>query len=306
MLTRSFTAIAAFLLPACLWAQAGLKVSEVSTSNPSWIEIINISGSSVNMSGYKIRWGGNSGLSFLQGVYTIGAVTLPPNGVMVITEDISTSQPAVPAGVFKAYAGGLMPWSAAPAVGVNGCVALNDPGDVGLDRMKWGNPLQDLSIYGSPWTSTISPTGHTMFRNSPVDTDAPADWTSTTTPTPGAINPGEANMITLSLTTTPGTGSVTATVVTLAAPVPLGEIYNLVSFYDTNPDGSGPLFGIGADALLQATMGPPFHVNLDAIGNWSLSGGPGTLPIGTHLEGISILVQAGAITRISKVAVVDI
>jgi hypothetical protein len=306
MMTRSFTAIAAYLLPVCLWAQSGLKISEVSTVNPSWIEIINLGSSPVNLNGYKIRWGGNSGISFLQGVYTIPSVVLNPSAVLVITEDFSTAQPAVPAGVFKAYCGGTIPWNVTPGVGVNGCVALNDPLDLGLDRMKWGNPLQDFSIYGSPWSSAIVPTSSTMFRNSPVDTDAPADWTSTATPTPGAVNPGEANVISFSLTTTPGTGSITATVQTFAPPVPFGDVYNLVSFYDLTPDGSGPLFGIGADALLQATYGPPFHISLDANGNWTLSGGPGTLPLGTHLEGVSLLVQGGAITRIAKVTVVTL
>jgi hypothetical protein len=259
------------------------------------------------MGGYKIRWGGNSGVSFLQGVYTIPSNTiLAPNGVLVITEDLSTNFPTVPAGVFKAWCGGTIPWTVAPAVGVNGCVALNDPADIGLDRMVWGNPLQNFSIYGSPFGTSIAPTGHTMFRNSPIDTDTNADWTSTTSPTPGAINPGEANVLSFSLTTTPGTGSISAIVTSLAPAVPGGEIYNLVSFTDVTPDGSGPLFGIGPDALSQATQGYPFHTNLDGTGVFQLIGGPGSLPLGLHLEGVSILVQGGAITRISKVTVVNI
>src|SRR5262249_53338869 len=159
---------------------------------------------------------------------------------IVITEDISTALPAVPGGVFKAYCGSSIPWVQTPATGANGVVGLNDPSDVGLDRMKWGNPLQDFSTYGSPWTSSIVPTAAVMFRNTPFDTNAPADWGASATGTPGAINPGEANVINLTLTSTPGSGDLTLTVTTIGPAVPFGEIFNLASLQDLTPDGSGP------------------------------------------------------------------
>jgi hypothetical protein len=305
MIKRLFPAIVACLVPACLSGQSTLKVNEVSTAATSWIEIINLGASPVNMTGYKIRFGGNSGLSFVQGVYTIGAVTLNTNQVLVITEDPSATVPSVPAGVFKAYCGMSLPWATTPSTGANGVVCLNTPGDVGLDRMKWGNPLQDMSTYGSPWTSTISPTAAVMLRGSPVDTDGPADWSFSATGSPGAANPGEANVVSMQLTTSGG-GSITLNVTTLGPPLPSAELYNLVSFQTQTPTGSGPLFGIGADALVQATYGYPFHTNLDVNGNFSISGGPGTLPVGTHLEGISIVLQGGAIARISSVAVITL
>jgi hypothetical protein len=304
MMTRLFQALAVFLLPACLCGQ--LKISEVSTTIPSWVEVINLGSSPVNMNGYRIRFGGNSGLSFIQGVYTFGATTLAPNQTFVITEDISNTFPTVPNPAFRAYCGSSIVWVTIFATGVNGVVSLNDPSDISLDRMKWGNPLQDFSVYGGTWTGTISPvagSAPTMYRNSPTDTDGPADWTFTASPTPGAVNPGEANVLSMQILTTPGTGNITLNVTTLAPPVPFGDIFNLFSFIDSVPDGSGPLFGIGADALLQATQGFPFRTNLDANGNFQLSSGPGSLPIGLHVEGVSLLLQ-GTITRISTVAVV--
>jgi Lamin Tail Domain len=312
MTTRSLSALAVFLLPACLWAQAGLKVNEVSTDVVDWIEVANLGTSPVNMTGYKIRFGGNSGLMFVQNVYTIPAgVTLNPNQVMVITEDVSAVQPAVPAGVFKAYCGATIPWNTTPAVGTNGCVALNDPADVGIDRVKWGNPLQDFSVYGSPFTGTLAPTAATFGRFVPTDSDTPADWVSAATAlaTPGLINPGEANVIDLEFSSPSGVGSLTVDVITIGPPVAFGEIFNLISLVDSNPDGSGPLFGVGADALLQAVTpaspGNPFHTNLDGSGHWQISVPAGSLPPGLHLEGVTVLFQ-GTITRISTVEVITL
>jgi hypothetical protein len=312
MTTRSLSVLAFLglaLVPGSLKAQ--LKVNEVSTALPSWIEIVNLGPAPVSVAGYKIRFGGNSGLSFVQGVFTIPAgVTLNPNQALVITEDISIAQPVVPVGVFKAYCGSTIVWAATPTVGANGAVALNDPGDVGIDRMKWGNPLQDFSSYGSPFTGSISPAANVMYRSAPIDTDTTADWGSSTVAgaTPGAINPGEANVIDLEFTTIAG-GGLTVEVFTYGPAVAGGEIFNLISLIDSNPDGSGPLFGVGADALLQATtpVGPgnPFHTNLDGTGHWIISVPSGSLPIGLHIEGVSLLYN-GTIARISTVEVTTI
>jgi hypothetical protein len=312
MTKRSLSVLALYLFPACLWAQAGLKINEVSTDVIDWIEVVNLGNSPVNMAGYKIRFGGNSGVSFIQGVYTIPAgVTLNPNQVMVITEDVSAAQPIVPAGVFKAYCGATIPWNTTPAIGTNGCVALNDPADVGLDRVRWGNPLQDFSTYGSPFTGSLTPTASTFGRFTPTDTDTTADWLSNSfaNSTPGAINPGEANVIDLEFSSTGGPGSITVDVITIGPAVPNGEIFNLISLIDSIPDGSGPLFGVGADALLQAVtpVGPgnPFHTNLDGTGHWTISAPAGSLPPGLHIEGVTVLFQ-GTITRISSVEVITL
>ena len=313
MTKRSLSVLALYLFPACLWAQAGLKVNEVSTTNPAWVEIVNFGATPVNMTGYKVRFGGNSGLTFQQGVYTVPAgVTLNQNQVLVITEDVSAVQPPVPAGVFKAYGGFTgFPWVTTPATGANGCAAINDPADVGLDRMKWGNPQQDFSTYGSPFTGTIAPTAAVMSRFVATDSDTPSDWTSTTTAgaSPGLVNPGTANVIDLELTTVVGSGGITIDVLTLGPAVPNGEIFNLFSLINSVPDGSGPLFGIGADAFLQATTplspGNPFHTNLDGAGNYQLVVPAGSLPVGLHVEGISILFQGG-VARVSTVEVITL
>jgi hypothetical protein len=302
MIKRSILALSVFALSACLPAQ--LKVNEVSTASVSWIEVINL-GAPLNINGYKVRYGGNSGISFNQNVFTCPNMVLGTNQVIVLTEDIGLATPTVPAGVFKAYCGAPLPWVTTPAVGANGVVAVNDPSDIGLDRMKWGNPLQDFGVYGSPWTGSIAPTASAMFRSSPTDTDTPADWTSTASPTPGAVNPGQANVIDIQFLSTPGQGNLTVNIITVGPAVPNGEIYTLVSLIDSNPDGSGPIFGVGIDVLLQPTQGWPFHTNLDGSGNWQLIVPPGGLPLGLHLEAVSLLVQ-GSITRISTVEVITI
>jgi len=58
------------------------------------------------------------------------------------------------------------------------------------------------------------------------------------------------------------------------------EYWNLVSFQDYNPTGSGPLFGVGLDVLPQISgpTGTIFHNYLSAAGTWSFVGGPGTIP----------------------------
>jgi hypothetical protein len=312
MTTRSLIALILGLILPSQTVVAQLKINEVSTALPSWIEIVNLGATTVNVGGYKIRWGGNSGISFIQGVYTIPAgVMLAPSQALVITEDISTAQPVVPAGVFKAYCGATIVWAATPTVGANGVVALNDPADVGLDRMKWGNPLQDLGTYGSPWTGSIAPSANVMFRPTPFDTNLPADWSSSTTgtATPGVANPGQANVIDIEFVTTPGMGDLQIDIVTYGPAVPGGEIFNLFSLVDSIPDGSGPLFGIGADALLQATtpLDPanPFHTNLDAMGHWGLYAPPGALPAGLHVEAISIL-YLGGVARVSTVEAITL
>jgi hypothetical protein len=314
MTKRSLLVLALSLLPACLFGQAGLKINEVSTDTIDWIEIVNLDATPVNMAGYKIRWGGNSGPSFVPGVYTIPAgVTLNQNQVLVITEDPSVATPTVPAGVFKAFCGATIVWQTTPTIGTNGVVALNDPFDFGLDRMKWGNPLQDLSVYGSPWTGAIAPGpgGSCMNRNVPTDSNTPSDWTWTSTPsaTPGAINPGEANVIDIEFATTPGMGDLLISVTTFGPPVPGGEIFNLVSLIDSIPDASGPLFGIGADAFLQATTpldpGNPFHTFLDGAGQLIIYAPPGILPLGLHLEAVSIYYAFG-IQRISTVETITL
>jgi hypothetical protein len=311
MTPRSSLLLALLLLPTGLRAQADLKVNEVSTGTISWIEIANLGSVTEDLSLYKIRFGGNSGTNFIQGVYTIPAGTmLGPNQTLVITEDPTTVTPTVPAGVFKAYTGAGIVWTATPAIGANGVVALNNSFDFGVDRMKWGNPINDFSSYGSFWTGSINPGGAVMYRNSPFDTDSPSDWgaTAVSSATPGLTNPGEALVIDLEMTTT-GAGDITIDVITFGPAVPNGEIFNLFSLIDLTPDGSGPLFGIAADALLQATTpvgaGNPFHTNLDGTGHWQIAVPPGFLPIGLHVEGVSLLIQ-GLVTRISTVEVITL
>ena len=91
--------------------------------------------------------------------------------------------------------------------------------------------------------------------------------------------------------------------------LPAGEIFNLVSLQDFAPDGSGPLFGIGFDALFQiATPKSPggiFHTCLDGSGSWTLSLPTGTVPLGLHAEFVSFNLGVLGPDRLSKVAALD-
>jgi hypothetical protein len=107
---------------------------------------------------------------------------------------------------------------------------------------------------------------------------------------------------------TNGLGSLQWDVTTANPPVPNGEIYNFVSLQDFQPDGAGPFFGIGFDALSQVAepLSPTgiFHTLLDGSGNWSI-GIPSGVPMGVHAEFVSVLLGAAPIERISPVDSID-
>ena len=175
--------VSAFVLAATLAsAQSGLRVNEAYTGTPDYLEIVNLGPDIVYMAGYKAYWGYN-GTSFQSGSFTFPAGTvLYPGGRAIITDTVGASSPVTPAGVYKAYVGANIPWVTAPAG--NGCVALVDPSNVGIDRVQWGSPTTsfDTISFGAVFTGSVTMTGAGCQRINNADTNLPADWLSSSTP----------------------------------------------------------------------------------------------------------------------------
>ncbi len=308
---RIITATCLAFLTALTPAQAGLRVNEISTGTTDWLELANFGGVTIHLGGYKVFCGGNQSGAFQFGQFIIPAnVNIAPNQLIVITDDATLASPTVPSGGLKLYSGFDIIWSNVPGGNGSGQCTLTDANSLGVDTVRWGTPLQDLSL-GASFSGTVS-LGTIMRRTSNGDTNSSTDWFSTSASgaSAGAFNLGQTFVPVLQLTgTTTGLGDLSLTVTTLTPAVPSGEIFNFVSLVDTVPDGSGPLFGVDASALQQALtpLSPanPFHTPLDANGHWNIFAPVGSLPH-LHLEVVSILLEGGLITRTSGVVALDI
>jgi hypothetical protein len=90
---------------------------------------------------------------------------------------------------------------------------------------------------------------------------------------------------------------------TVASPGhPNAENYNLFSLTLSNPQGTGPIFGINFDStVLGEILSPlgthPFHVLLDGNGNYSL--GPIGIPAGLQADAVAVAISAGAVVDVS-------
>ena len=265
----------------------------------------------------------------LRHIFTSGFFTLPigtvlyPGQTAVLTEVAAATLPSVPVGTYRVYIGSPIPWAQMPA-GVpaterNGIATLVSPAGVGLDRVEWGTPTTgfDTIAFGAVISAPVTMTAAAAHRSSNADTNAPGDFVSSFVGSPGFLTPGGPGVtgetvivgLTMSLTTTGG-GQLTLTTTTANPPVPFGEVYNLISLQNYTPNGSGPVFGVGADviqlAVTPVSVGNPFHTFLDASGVYSLSLPAGVLPIGMHLEGAALVIVGGSVSRISTVAEVNL
>ncbi len=302
--TRSLFAALALSIPLC--AQSGLVINEVATGALDWIEVANLGTSTVNLSGYRLyaAWGTSTLATSNNTLF--GAVSLAPGQVLVVTETANLSTPTTPAGVTKIYSGFAIGYATTGTGAASGCASLVNPSGVSVDIVSWGLASNASFLFGGTFTGVpYQPTAGNFGRTGNTDTNASSDWIAASTVTPGALNPGQfnpANQILLSIASSGGSFNLNVTTVT---PVPFGEIYNLVSLVDLVPDGSGPVFGVGIDAINTA-LSPadpfnPFHTYLDAAGAYSLSVPPGTIPPGIHVEIVSLLVGGGGIARASTV-----
>ncbi len=289
-------------------AQSGLVINEIQTGLTDWVEVANTGTVHAALGGYRLRFSATSGGPVMF-TFAPGA-NLAPGATLVVTDDATLVNPAVGAGTQKLYAGVNIPWSTTAAGSTTaGACALTTGGDIGIDRVRWNNPTDPLA-FGMPFTGTVIPTASGLGRNANADSDSPLEWVSLTeaSASPGSLNPGQSaptQGVSL-IYSTLGTGDFAGVITTSLPPTPGAEFYQLVSLQDAMPNGTGPLFGVMPDALSTALTplapGNPFHDTLNQAGGWALTAPPGTIPAGMHLEGVALVVQNGAITRISPVA----
>ena len=294
--------VATVLLFASL-ANAQILVNELDTGPADAGEFLNNSATATNLGGWSIGYGAtNPQLNWITRSFSLpGNNSIAAGAVFVVRESTGTS---VPAGVLVFDDGSNIPWPTAAPGGRGGDAVVINPQGQGVDAVVWLNPVGVNNLAGASFTGSYSPSSATFFRNSLIDTDTASDWSDGAL-TLGALNPGQFVVPTLDLgVTTSGSGDISWVVTSLTPPLPNAEIYNFASFVDSVPNGSGPFFGIGIDAITQvATPADPagiFHTFLDGSGVWSLNLGPGVVPP-IHVEFVSITLTATGVGRISNV-----
>ncbi len=289
--------LALCLLTAPLSGQ--VVINEFNAGTPDFVELRNLSTTNtVNVGGYTVEsYQSNGGTPSFEGSYTLPAnVMLPPRGEFVLEENGNAGAPAAtfPCGVRTGY---NYNWTSSRNI----ILILRNASNQAIDyvyRNDSGGAGGAPSLpAGLSWSGSFNTTGNACSRLTDVDTDSAADWTTNSNATPCNDNPGQTATppppppVSL-LITSSGNGDINASVATM--PTLAGaEFWNLVSFQDLTPNGSGPLFGIGLDALPQiaSPTGSIFHNFLDAAGSWSFSGGPGTITPGLHVEVVSVAVN---------------
>lgn len=230
-------------LPATRAASTTLVVSEVlydGASEPAdeWIEIYNLSGSTIDLSNYKVgdeeTSGGGEGMMQFPSGASIGA-----GGVAVIANDatafaatygfnpdyeMSSTDPNVPDMLsYSAWASGSVYLS-------NGGddVLILDGSDVIVDAVSWGSS----TFAFDPSAPDVSE-GHSLERDpADNDTDSASDWVDQSVPAPGSVTTsGDATA-----TPTP-TNTATATPTPENTPTPTPTPENTPTPTPT-PDGS--------------------------------------------------------------------
>lgn len=183
-------------------ASTTLVISEVmydpTTAEPAneWIEVYNLSASTIDLTNYKIGDEETSGGGEGMFLFPAGS-TIAPNQVIIIANqapafntaygfnpdyELLASDPAVPdMSRYNAWAGGN--------VGLSNSgdeVLLLDPSDTLVDSLSWGSSNWAFN----PDAPDVS-ADHTLERDpADVDTDTAADWVDQATPDPGNVNGG--------------------------------------------------------------------------------------------------------------------
>lgn len=188
----SFSALTVALL-LCLLSTGGtaqVVVNECFTGVPDWCEVMNLSGSSVNIGGWSLIMADDPTVTE---VFTFpSGTTLAPYGIAVVSE--SVSGPLVSVGVQLFTTTGNINWAGATSANdPDGAAGLNDGSGAGMDLVLFGSPTNLPTQSPASSFSGSLPTGSVFARNSMTDTDSSADWAVATSGsgTPGAPNPGQ-------------------------------------------------------------------------------------------------------------------
>jgi hypothetical protein len=279
-------------------SRAQVVINEINTGTPDFIELRNLGTSPVNIGGWVVAtWQTTNATPSAETPFIIPAGTIiPSQGFFTLQE---TGTPGAPGtlGACSMRVGINYNWNATRTVEVR---VTN--GGVGIDYFMrnasgvLGNPNLPA---GTTWSGIFSSSGDALVRTGNLDTNTASDWGTTGSGSPCVLNPGQSTIPPVDFfLASAGLGDVVMSITTTPA-MPNREFYTLVSSQDFNPNGSGPIFGVGLDVLPQiawpAFPGNPFHSNLSGTGFFGAAYGPGTLPIGLTVEAVVIVINGGDI-----------
>jgi hypothetical protein len=151
-----------------------IMYNQTSGTAPEWVELYNTTGSSIDLSGYKVTDNGVGSTSLTEGTYTLPAgTTIPAGGYLTIGSSTSTAQ---------------VKWS--------GNLALSNSGDgfalfsdANGDNLAASSEVIDSVEFTSSWGG--NGTGYSLERKSATGTtQSSTNWGSSTVSggTPGALN----------------------------------------------------------------------------------------------------------------------
>lgn len=293
--------VIAFLLLVCA-CPAQVVINEFNTGSPDFVELRNLSAAAVDVSGWTVAtWASQGQTPQPETPFTFAAGTMIAGGGTLVLEENGTAGATGNLGPCAIRTGSNYAWGQSSSI----VIALTDDLGGGVDyvyRNATQIPMPPPNLpSGTFWTGNLFSFGSELRRDGDVDNDAAADWASGGSPTPCALNPGQTAptpvpAVLLALSTM-GAGDATFSLTTTPA-IPNAEYFGLYSTVDHTPNGSGPFFGLGIDAIpfLYLPLAPnsPFHGTTDAAGGAFVSYPPGSVPIGLFYEGRVAVLDLGA------------
>jgi hypothetical protein len=298
MLRKALYSITVLSLLASASLRAQVLINEVHCGTPDFVELINTGTTAVDIGGWTLRtWYRTTATGALtaEATYTFPVGTMLGAQSFTVRHDSSTGT----VGACSSYVGWNFNWTTTYDVEV----VLRNAAGVGVDyvhRNPFGGANTNLPTNLS-WTGALATTGDNFRRNSITNTSGAADWSVSTNATGCALNPLQSfppptppvSMV----VSTNGAGSVSVAISTFPAK-PFAEFYGLYSFINYTPNGSGPLFGVGFDALVVINEpllpGSPFHSNLDGNGAFSFAL-PGGMPAGLLMEATCLVIDGSVL-----------
>ncbi len=170
----------------------GVLINEIVTNGNDYVEIVNLSASPVNLTGWTLQMTTDGAPT--SSITFPGTTMIAAFEVIVISE--TQTQPSIPFNVQRFTVSNIF-W----IVNTGGACALNDANGVGQDLILFGNPTTlPTGAPLSPFSGSV-PTGGTntqdvFQRTSNVDTDTDVDWamSATGTGSPGILNQGQSGI----------------------------------------------------------------------------------------------------------------
>ncbi|MAG56685.1 MAG: hypothetical protein CMJ83_10380 [Planctomycetes bacterium] len=282
-------------------------INEFNTGTPDWIELRNAGTVAFDVSGYSVEtFASQTGTPVSEGVFVIPVGTIIPAGGTLMLQENGSADAPTPTASCGLSVGYNFNWSSTRSV----AILLRDAFLGAIDyvyRQGPGGATGTPGISpGTTWTGAFIATGDSCSRVTDLDNDAASDWTTASPASPCAPNAGQTSgqPVSLSLATN-GNGDVSLTITTFPLR-PFAEFFNVISTQDYMPNGSGPLFGVGLDGLVAFSQpllpGSPFHGRLDSLGRYTLSTPPGTVPTGTFIEVVTLVIDPVAIAVVPSSA----